>query len=135
MFPLSPIESDLTSPSPIPYTQQKTSLILIVREGLMDWYLDRFWYRTCIWCKDKWMVLAQAETYFQVQIHLNAPPFLSAIFKPARQVFESGTKAVPLLGSGNRGCVIFTVFQRNVSAALSLLNKVCNSIYSTTVLP
>jgi hypothetical protein len=45
-----------------------------------------------------------------------------------------GTKAAPLLGSENRGCVILcicSVSNRNVSAALSLLNNVYNSIYST----
>jgi hypothetical protein len=66
---------------------------------------------------------------------------LSAIFKPtrrkpgrspdpARLVSDSGTEAAPLLGSGNRGRAILSVSYRNVSAALSLLNKVCNSIYS-----
>ena len=41
----------------------------------------------------------------------------------------SGTKATPLLGSENRGGVILSVSNINVSAAFSLLNKVCNSIY------
>jgi hypothetical protein len=36
-----------------------------------------------------------------------------------------------MLGPGNRGCVILSASYRNVSAALSLLNKVYNSIYST----
>jgi hypothetical protein len=47
---------------------------------------------------------------------------------PTRQDWfqVSGTKAVPLLGSGNRGCVILSVFYINVSAAL--LNEVYNSI-------
>ncbi len=69
------------------------------------------------------------------------PPFLSAIFKPPRRkpgyspdpaslVSDSGTKVAPLLGSGNRGRDILSVSSRNVSAALFLLNKVCNSIYS-----
>jgi hypothetical protein len=69
------------------------------------------------------------------------PPSLSAIFKstrrkpgpspdPARPVSDSGTKAAPLLGSGNRVCVTLSVSYRMVSTALSLLNKVCNSIYS-----
>jgi hypothetical protein len=74
------------------------------------------------------------------------PPYpkdLSAIFKPtrrkpgpspgpARLVSNSGTKAAPLLRSGDRGYVgyvILSVSHRNVSAALSLLNKVYNSIY------
>jgi hypothetical protein len=50
---------------------------------------------------------------------------------PARLVSDSGTKAAPLLGPGNRGCVRLSVSYRNVSAALSLLNKVYNSIYTT----
>ena len=52
---------------------------------------------------------------------------------PARPVSDSGTEAAPLLGSGNRGRAILSVSYRNVSAALSLLNKVCNSIYSRNV--
>jgi hypothetical protein len=74
------------------------------------------------------------------------PPFLSAILKstrrktahspdPTRVVSDSGTKAAHLLGSGNRGCVILSVSFRNVSAAPSLLNKVCNSIYSNSITP
>ncbi len=62
------------------------------------------------------------------------PPFLSAIFKPtrrkpdpARQVSDWRTKLAPLLESENRGCVILSVSYRNVSAALSLLNKVYSS--------
>ncbi len=51
---------------------------------------------------------------------------------PARLVSGSGTKAAPLLESGNRGRAILFVSYRNVSAALSLLNNVCNSIYSRT---
>jgi hypothetical protein len=68
-------------------------------------------------------------------------PPVSAIFKPtrrkpghspdpARLVSDQGTKAAPLVGSGNRECVILSVCYGNVSAALSLLNKVYNSIYS-----
>jgi hypothetical protein len=67
--------------------------------------------------------------------------FLSAIFKPtrrkpghspdpARPVSDFGTKAAPLLGSWNRGRDVVYVSYRNVTAALSLLNKVCNSIKS-----
>jgi hypothetical protein len=70
------------------------------------------------------------------------PPFFSAIFKltrrkpghspdPARLVSDPGTKLAPWLGFGNRGCIILSVSYRNVLAALSLLNKVYNSIYST----
>jgi hypothetical protein len=69
------------------------------------------------------------------------PPFFSAIFKPtrrksghspdpARLVSDSGTKAAPLLGSGNRGRAILSVSYKNVSAALSFLNKVYKSIDS-----
>jgi hypothetical protein len=47
------------------------------------------------------------------------PPFLSA-----RLISYLGTKAAPLLGSGNRGRAILSVSYRNVSAALSHLNKV-----------
>jgi hypothetical protein len=50
---------------------------------------------------------------------------------PARLVSDSGTKLAPLLGFGNRGCIILSVSYIKVSAALSLLNKVYNSIYST----
>ena len=32
----------------------------------MDWYLDRFRYRTYIWCKDKWMVQLRLEQTFEV---------------------------------------------------------------------
>ncbi len=53
-----------------------------------------------------------------------------AIPDTARLFSDSGTKAAPLVGYGNRGCVILSVSYRNVSAALSLLDKVCNSIYS-----
>jgi hypothetical protein len=51
---------------------------------------------------------------------------------PTRQDWFSGlgTKAAPLLGPEKRGRVILFVSYRNVSAALSLLNKVFNSIYS-----
>ncbi len=42
------------------------------------------------------------------EVH-QAPPVLSAILKPSRLVSESVTKAAPLLGSGNRGCVIISV--------------------------
>jgi hypothetical protein len=62
------------------------------------------------------------------------PPFLNRqgeIRAPAKLVSNSGTKAAPVLGPGNRGCVLLSVTYRNVSAALSLLNKVHNSIYST----
>ncbi len=63
----------------------------------------------------------------------NFPPFLSAIFKPtrrklnhspdpARLVSDSGTKAAPLLGSGNRGYAILSVSFRNVSALRSKLS-------------
>jgi hypothetical protein len=69
---------------------------------------------------------------------------LSAIFIPTRRkpghspdptrlVSDSGTKAAPLLRSGNIGCVILSVSYRHVSAALSLQNKVYNSIYSMSV--
>jgi hypothetical protein len=44
------------------------------------------------------------------------PPFLSA-----RLISYSGTKAAPLLGSGNRGRAILSVSYKNVSAALSHL--------------
>jgi hypothetical protein len=69
---------------------------------------------------------------------LSCPPFLNRqeeilYLGPERLVSESGTKATPLLGSENRGCVILSVSYRNVSAALSLLNKVCNSIYTRNV--
>jgi hypothetical protein len=64
-------------------------------------------------------------------VRLSYPPFLNrqgeswAILPThaARLVSDSGTKAAPLLGSGNRGLA-------KEMAALSLLNKVCNSIYS-----
>jgi hypothetical protein len=67
--------------------------------------------------------------------------YLSFIFKPtrrkpgrypdpARLVSDYGTEGAPLLVSGNRGRAILSVSDRNVSAALSLLIKVCNSIYS-----
>jgi hypothetical protein len=46
---------------------------------------------------------------------------------PARLVSDSGTKAAPLLGSGNRGLAILSVSYKKASAALSLLNKVYNS--------
>jgi hypothetical protein len=72
----------------------------------------------------------------------------SAIFKPTRRKPDhspdparldsnSGTKDAPLLRSGKRGCVILSVSYRNVSAALSLLNKVYNynSIYSRAFAP
>jgi hypothetical protein len=66
---------------------------------------------------------------------------ISAMFKPtrrkpgyspdtARLVSDLGTKAAPLLGSWKRGSDMLSVSYRNVSTALSLLNKVCNSIYS-----
>ncbi len=72
-------------------------------------------------------------------------PFLSAIFKPTRRkpshtldpaelVLDSGTKAAPLVGSGNRGHALLSVSYRNVSAALSFINKVCNPNCSTLCL-
>ncbi len=51
---------------------------------------------------------------------------------PARLVSNSGTKAAPFSGSGNRteDVLFLSVSYRNGSAAVSLLNKVYNSIYS-----
>ncbi len=49
---------------------------------------------------------------------------------PAELVLDSGTKAARLVGSENRGHAFLSASYRNVSAALSLLNQVCNSIYS-----
>ncbi len=78
--------------------------------------------------------LYQRSVFFR----LSYPPFLnrqgeSHYPDPARLVSDSGTKVPPLLGSGNRGCVKLSVSYRNVSPALSLLNKVYNSIYSTRI--
>jgi hypothetical protein len=67
--------------------------------------------------------------------------FFTAILKPtrrtpghslelARLVSDSGTKDAPLLGSGNRRRAILFVSYRKISAAIPLLNKVYNSIYS-----
>jgi hypothetical protein len=71
-------------------------------------------------------------------------PFFSCIFKPTRRkpshsldpaelVLDSETKAAPLVGSGNRGHALVSVSYRNFSAALSLIYKVCNSIYSKII--
>jgi hypothetical protein len=62
-------------------------------------------------------------------MHFIPSAFLSAIFKPTRRklfslVSDSGTKTAPLLGSGNRRRAFLSVSYRNVSAALSHLNKV-----------
>jgi hypothetical protein len=54
--------------------------------------------------------------------------------RKASQLFsDSGTKAAPLLSPGNRGFITLFIFYRNVSAALFLLNKVYNSIYSSCI--
>ncbi len=47
-------------PPPTPSIRPPWSL---VRRGLMDWYLDLFRYRTCIWCKYKWMVQSSDWTW------------------------------------------------------------------------
>ncbi len=70
---------------------------------------------------------------------LSCPPFLNRqgeILSPSpeRLVSNSGPKTTPLLGSENRRYVILSDSFRNVSAALSLLNKFCNSIYSTQII-
>jgi hypothetical protein len=163
MCPLSPLHQNLSdflgeekvlylTPLPPPPTPSRRPPWSLVRGGLMDWYLDKFRYRTCIWCNDKWMVQAWAGTYFwgTPEIHLvhfkrgrdgrffccfsysqffNRQWESRAILLTRQDCFrDSGTKAAPLLVSRNRGHAILSVSYRNVSAALSLLNKVCNSI-------
>jgi hypothetical protein len=81
----------------------------------MDWYLDKFRYRTCIWCNNKWYILNVGGRDGRFFSYLSYPPFLNDKERadPARLVFRFGNKgcaivrfweqAAPLLGSGNRG--------------------------------
>jgi hypothetical protein len=72
---LSPLNPP--TPPPPPPTLSRRPPWPLVKRGLIDWYLDYFRYRTCVWCTINRKYQVRTSKYFRGDFsRLIAPPFL-----------------------------------------------------------